>query len=199
MINRKLCNIFYLSLSGTVGWGKSIDFLDIGEKLGYWKSLDSNAIKCKAKAKLYLHTKDDTVSFLLSFFFITIEAEILCTASIMNEALRLKLCMNLLTLPLLDFFYQQHIITFENRYLSADTCTCSTYVEKYRYKLVWLSCMLRYTRQEGPFNNTFVFVRHVSVYKCVETFIETSCPCLRDEIEYKWKYVAWLIGESCFS
>lgn len=40
---------------------------------------------------------------------------------------------------------------------------------KCRCKPVWLSCALRYTGQEGPFNNTFVFVRrmHRDIYRDV--------------------------------
>lgn len=60
------------------------------------------------------------------------------------------------------------------------------------------ACYVTWDRKDLLIICIFVFIRHVSIHRYGETFIETSCSYLQDEIEYKWKYVIRLIGSLFF-
>lgn len=60
------------------------------------------------------------------------------------------------------------------------------------------ACYVTWDRKDLLIICIFVFIRHVSIHRYEETFIETSCSYLQDEIEYKWKHVIRLIGSLFF-
>lgn len=60
------------------------------------------------------------------------------------------------------------------------------------------ACYVTWDRKDLLIICIFVFIRHVSIHRYEETFIETSYSYLQDEIEYKWKYVIRLIGSLFF-